>query len=95
MNQRNNYEKMFQTELYLLFMRSCYIVGLSAKAISRLVDDTLIKILLVIIMMLIVVVMKMMMVIMMMMLTVVVMKVMTVMKTTTKLGGFDRNDNAY
>ena len=70
---------MFQTELYLLFMRSCYIVGLSAKAISRLVDDTLIKILLVIIMMLIVVVMKMMM----------------VMTTTMKLGGFDRNDNAY
>ena len=70
---------MFQTELYLLFMRSCYIVGLSAKAISRLVDDTLIKILLVIIMMLIVVVMKMMM----------------VMTTTMKLGGFDCNDNAY
>ena len=70
---------MFQTELYLLFMRSCYIVGLSAKAISRLVDDTMIKILLVIIMMLIVVVMKMMM----------------VMTTTMKLGGFDGNDNAY
>ena len=70
---------MFQTELYLLFMRSCYIVGLSAKAISRLVDDTMIKIMLVIMMMLIVVVMKMMM----------------VMTTTMKLGGFDRNDNAY
>ena len=70
---------MFQTELYLLFMRSCYIVGLSAKAISRLVDDTMIKMMLVIIMMLIVVVMKMMM----------------VMTTTMKLGGFDRNDNAY
>ena len=90
MNQRNNYEKMFQTELYLLFMRSCYIVGLSAKAISRLVDDTMIKMMLVIIMMLIVVVMK-----MMMMLKLVVMKMMMVMTTTMKLGGFDRNDNAY
>ena len=70
---------MFQTELYLLFMRSCYIVGLSAKAISRLVDDEMMKMMLVIIMMLIVVVMKMMM----------------VMTTTMKLGGFDRNDNAY
>ena len=70
---------MFQTELYLLFMRSCYIVGLSAKAISRLVDDTMIEMMLVIIMMTIVVVMKMMM----------------VMTTTMKLGGFDRNDNAY
>ena len=81
---------MFQTELYLLFMRSCYIVGLSAKAISRLVDDTMIKMMLVIIMMLRVVVMK-----MMMMLKVVVMKMMMVMTTTMKLGGFDRNDNAY
>ena len=81
---------MFQTELYLLFMRSCYIVGLSAKAISRLVDDTMIKMILVIIMMLIVVVMK-----MMMMLKLVVMKMMMVMTTTMKLGGFDRNDNAY
>ena len=70
---------MFQTELYLLFMRSCYIVGLSAKAISRLVDDTMIKMMLVIIIMLIV----------------VVMKIMMVMTTTMKLGGFDRNDNAY